>query len=46
MVMRSEKIKEKYMMKDVLKNFFRKLAVWRLAVSLQINFPTDSFQGF
>ena len=44
--MHSEKMKEKYMKEDVWKSIFRKLAVWRLATSLPINFFTDSFQGF
>ena len=42
----SEKVKEKYVEENVLKSSFRKLAGWHLETSLQINFFTDSFQGF
>ena len=39
-VMHSEKIKNTW------KRIFSELAGWHLAVSLQINFFTDSFRGF
>ena len=45
-VMDFEKMKAKYMMEDVWKSFFRKILGWHLATSLQINFFTNSFQGF
>ena len=32
--------------KGCVKEFFRKLAGWHLATSLQINFFTDNFEGF
>ena len=40
-----KEVKVEYM-KNVWKSFFRKLADWHLAASLQINFFTDSFQGY
>ena len=45
-VMHSEKMKAKYMKEGVWKSFFRKLADWHRATSLQINFFTDSSQEF
>ena len=34
------------MKEDMERVFFRKLAGWHLATSLQINLFTDNFQGF
>ena len=45
-VIHSDKMKAKYMKKDVSKSTFRKLAGWNLATLLQINFFTDNFQRF
>ena len=45
-VMHSEKMKAKYMKEGVWKSFFRKLADWHRATSLQINFFTHSSQEF
>ena len=43
--MHSQKMKAKCVREGVWKSFFRKIAGWHLATSLQINFFTDSFQG-
>ena len=45
-VMRSLKMKSKYMKEDVWDSFFRKLAGWHLATSVQITLFADNFQGF
>ena len=49
-VMHSEKTHErmegKIHERGCVKEFFRKLPVWYLVTSLQINFFTCSFQGF
>ena len=46
-LMHSEKMKAKHMKEDVRKSFFfRNIVGWHLGTSLQINFFTDSFQGF
>ena len=42
----SEKMKAKYIKKDVWNSFFRKLSAWHLATLLQINFFIDNFQRF
>ena len=45
-VMRSEKMKEKYMKEDVWKSSFHKLAGCHLAITLRTNLFIDSFQWF
>ena len=45
-VMRSLKMKSKYMKEDMWDSFFRKLAGWHLATSVQITLFADNTQGF
>ena len=46
MVMRHEKMKANYLKKYVREYFFSKLAPWRSATSLQMNFFTEMFRDF